>query len=73
MLGSGKPHFDGDTLIIHTTGKLEKGLANRDVLHQVAKLYRVPSASVTIRSGLKSRKKLLKVAGINGAPLMGKE
>lgn len=59
--GSGKPYFDGDTLVIHTTEKAQKGMANRDVVLQVAEHYCVPSSDVHIKAGFKSRKKVLEV------------
>ncbi len=68
IFGAGKPHFDGDTLVIHTTEKPEKGMANRDVISQAAKFYHIPVASVSIKMGLKSRKKILEVKGIDFGP-----
>ncbi len=61
-LGSGKPELKDGLLVIHTTAKLEKGQANRDVIQQVAKFYGMPSTSVRITSGFKSRKKVLEVS-----------
>lgn len=61
MFGRGKTHFDGDILIVHTSEKPEKGKANRDVISQVADLYNVSSGNVRIKSGLKSRKKVLEI------------
>lgn len=63
VLGSGKAELKDGILVIHTTQKLEKGLANRDVILQVAKYYKVPSAQVRITAGLKSRRKVLEVTG----------
>lgn len=63
ILGQGKPHYDGDILIIHTTEKPEKGMANRDIIRQVAALYHVSSGDVHIKSGLKSRKKVFEITG----------
>lgn len=61
VIGSGKPEFKDGILIIHTTEKLEKGLANRDIIQQVAKYYKVPSTEVRITNGLRSRKKVLEI------------
>ncbi len=61
LSGSGKPEFSGEILIVHTTEKLEKGQANRDVVRQVAKFYKVSTNSVRISKGLKSRNKLLEI------------
>lgn len=66
VFSSGKPQFEGDTLIIHTTEKPEKGMANRDVINQVAKFYGIPGTSVSIKNGLKSRKKVLELSGVPG-------
>lgn len=64
MFGQGKTHFDGDTLIVHTNEKPERGMANRDVIRQVADLYKVSSGNIRIKSGLKSRKKVIEITGV---------
>lgn len=64
-LGSGKPEFKDEILTVHTTEKLEKGLANRDVIQQIAKFYNVSSSEIRIVTGLKSRRKIIE---INAAP-----
>lgn len=61
VLSPGKPHFDGGILVVHTTERPEKGMANRDIIQQVAKFYGVRTDEVKIRKGLKSRRKLLEV------------
>ena len=61
IFGSGDPRLDGETLIIHTTEKPEKGMANRDIVNQVARFYGVSSTSVVIRSGFKSRRKVVEL------------
>ena len=63
VLGSGKPELKDGILVVHTTEKLEKGMANRDVILQVSKFYKVSSNDVRIVSGMKSRRKVLKIKG----------
>lgn len=60
--GTGKPEMSGEFLVIHTREKFEKGLANRDVIAQIADYYGVSQGRVTIRTGFTSRRKLVEVA-----------
>lgn len=62
--GTGKPEISGEYLVIHTKEKFEKGLANRDIISQVARFYGVNQSDVRIKSGFTSRKKILEVAGL---------
>ncbi len=61
--------MDGDTLVIHTSEKPEKGMANRDIISQVARIYGIAQTNVTIIRGLKSRRKVLQLAGIDVKPV----
>ena len=61
VLGSGEPEMKEGALVIHTTAKLEKGQANRDVVQQVAKFFGVQSGNVRIVKGFKSRRKTLEI------------
>lgn len=56
--------MSGEFLVIHTREKFEKGLANRDVVSQVAGYYGVKAGAVTIRSGFTSRRKTIEVTGV---------
>ena len=61
--GTESPKMDGSTLIIHTTEKFEKGIANRDVVRQIAHFYGVRMSDVRIKSGLSSRRKTVEITG----------
>lgn len=63
VFGKGVPRFLDGILVIHTDEKPENGRANRDIVNQVAKLYGIPAADVSIRGGLKSRRKVLELKG----------
>lgn len=62
--GTGNPEISGEFLVIHTKEKFEKGLANRDVVAQIAEYYGVGKGKVQIRSGFTSRRKLVEVEDI---------
>lgn len=68
VFGQGRPKLEDGILAIHTSEKPEKGMANRDVVSQVARFYGVPASHVRIRSGLKSRNKLLELVGVEDVP-----
>lgn len=59
--GTGKPQISGEFLVIHTRENFEKGMANRDVISQIAEYYSVSQANVRIRRGFTSRRKLVDV------------
>lgn len=66
-----KPRSARECLTVDTSGDLRlelhapaaEGLANESCIKFFARLLRLPQASVTIVSGQKSRRKLLRVAG----------
>lgn len=62
--GTGKPEFSGEILVVHTSERFEKGLANRDVVAQIAEYYGVSQGKVIIKRGFTSRRKLVEVTGI---------
>lgn len=61
--GTGKPEISGEVLVIHTKEKFEKGLANRDVIAQIADYYGVTQGKVAIKRGFTSRRKLVEITG----------
>ena len=73
IFGSGEPSIHEGTLVVHTTEKPERGMANRDVIIQVAKFYGVPQTSVNIIRGQKSRRKVLQVAETKGNSLQSEK
>ncbi|HKH99101.1 MAG TPA: DUF167 domain-containing protein [Candidatus Sulfotelmatobacter sp.] len=54
----------GDALKISLTTPPTEGRANEACLEFLAKLLKVPRGSVTIASGLTSRNKVIRVAGV---------
>jgi uncharacterized protein (TIGR00251 family) len=54
----------GDVLKVSLTAPPVEGRANEACIEFFAKLLRVPRGSVTIASGLTSRNKVLRVAGV---------
>lgn len=73
IFGSGEPSMHEGTLVVHTTEKPERGMANRDVIIQVAKFYGVNQTSVNIIRGHKSRRKVLQVAETKGKSLQSEK
>lgn len=61
--GTREPAEEGGVLIVHTAEKFERGLANRDVVKQVAAYYGVSTGDVVIRSGHTSRRKIIEIRG----------
>ena len=59
----------GDALKVSLTAPPANGRANEACVEFLAKLLRVPRSSVTIASGLSSRNKVVRVAGISGEEL----
>jgi uncharacterized protein len=56
----------GDALKVSLTSPPVEGRANEACIEFVAKLLKVPRSSVTIASGLTSRNKVIRVAGVTG-------
>ena len=54
----------GDTLKVSPTAPPVEGRANEACIEFFSKLLKVPRSSVTIASGQKSRRKLIRVAGL---------
>lgn len=59
----------GDALKVSLTAPPIEGRANEACVEFFAKLLKVPRSSVNIASGLSSRKKVIRVAGISAAEL----
>ena len=59
----------GDALKISLTAPPVEGRANEACIEFFAKLLKVPRSSVTIASGLTSRNKVIRVAGLSAAEL----
>jgi uncharacterized protein len=59
----------GDALKVSLTAPPADGQANEACVEFFAKLLRVPRSSVTIASGLSSRNKVIRVAGISAEEL----
>jgi len=57
----------GDALKVSLTTPPVEGRANEACVEFFAKLLKVPRSSVTIASGLSSRNKVIRVAGVNAA------
>ena len=55
----------GDALKVSLTASPTDGRANQACIEFFAKLLKVPQSSVTIASGLSSRNKVIRVAGIS--------
>jgi len=55
----------GDALKVSLTAPPTEGKANQACIEFFAKLLKVPRCSVTIASGLTSRNKVIRVAGIS--------
>ena len=56
----------GDALKVSLTAPPSEGRANQACVEFFANLLKVPRASVTIASGLTSRNKVIRVAGVTG-------
>jgi uncharacterized protein len=59
----------GDALKVSLTAAPVDGRANEACIDFFAKLLKVPRTSVTIASGLTSRNKVIRIAGISAAEL----
>jgi uncharacterized protein (TIGR00251 family) len=59
----------GDALKVSLTTPPVEGRANQACIEFFAKLLKVPRSSVTIASGLTSRNKVIRVAGLSDAEL----
>ena len=59
----------GDALKLSLTTPPVEGRANQACIEFFAKLLKVPRSSVTIASGLTSRNKVIRVAGLSAAEL----
>jgi uncharacterized protein len=55
----------GDALKVSLTAPPSEGRANKACVEFFAKLLKVPRSSVTIASGLSSRNKVIRVAGMS--------
>lgn len=55
--GSGNPENRDDFLVIYTTARPEKNLANLDVIKQLAKFYGAKPERIHLTEGRKSRTK----------------
>ena len=58
--------IQGRTVKVYVTAAPEKGRANKSVIEVIARRLGVPKGAVSIVSGERSRKKLLRVEGLNG-------
>ncbi len=54
---------EGSRISVGLTSRPEKGEANRELIRKLAKHFKVPSSQVRILSGLKSRNKIVEIAG----------
>ncbi|OGM92545.1 hypothetical protein A2755_00415 [Candidatus Wolfebacteria bacterium RIFCSPHIGHO2_01_FULL_48_22] len=52
---------DDGSYTVHTHSTPVDGKANKDVINQVAKYFKVPKSSVKILSGTTSKKKVLEI------------
>lgn len=62
----------GDALKLSLTTPPVDGRANEACIEFFAKLLKVPRSSVTIASGLTSRNKVIRVAGVTGQYVRGR-
>ena len=62
----------GDALKVSLTAPPEDGRANEACIEFFAKFLNLPRSSVTIASGLSSRNKVIRVAGVNAKDLRGR-
>ena len=56
---------DGNTVKVYVTAAPEKGRANKAAVEVIAQRIGVPKATISIVSGERSRKKLLRVEGLS--------
>jgi uncharacterized protein (TIGR00251 family) len=54
---------DGNQVTIGVKSKPIKGEANKEIIKKLAKHFGVSSSSVTIRSGQKTKKKIVEILG----------
>lgn len=54
---------EGNQVTIGVKSKPIKGEANKEIIKKLAKHFRVSSSSVTIRSGQKTKKKIVEILG----------
>ncbi len=52
---------ENETLKVYTREPFENNRANIDIIKQLSKFYKVHESSIKIVSGLKSRKKIIKI------------
>ena len=62
----------GDALKLSLTAPPLEGRANEACIEFFAKLLKVPRSSITIASGLTSRKKLIRVTGLTAEEIRGR-
>jgi len=60
---------DGDRIVVQVRAPAAEGQANRAVTAVVAKALGVPKSAVSIARGLRSRDKLLRIAGLSASDL----
>jgi hypothetical protein len=64
--------LDGDRVIVQVRAPAAEGQANRAVIEVVAAALGVPKSSVSIARGLRSRDKLLRIAGLTAETLQAR-
>ncbi len=64
-----KIRVTGEFLTADVPAPPVEGKANRELIRQLSKLLDVPQSSITIKSGHKSRVKVLQIEGISDAEL----
>ena len=60
---------EGDRIVVEVRAPAAEGQANRAVLEVAARALAVPKSAVSIARGLRSRDKLLQIAGLSAADL----
>lgn len=56
---------DGNRIFVGVTSKPEKGKANLELVKKLAAYFNVSSSQVRIVSGLRSRRKIVEIAGVH--------
>ena len=54
--------IDGEKIIIGTKSKPVKGEANKEIIKKIAKHFRISTAQVHIKSGHKSKEKIIEIS-----------
>ncbi|MCJ7633521.1 DUF167 domain-containing protein [Candidatus Bathyarchaeota archaeon] len=54
---------NGNRILVGLTAKPEKGKANRELIKKLAKHFKVSTSQIRILAGLKSKSKVVEIAG----------